>query len=646
MTETFAARRASLLPRAFTLLPLGAVKPTGWLLSQLRVQADGLSGHLDEFWPDLGPDNMWRGGSGEGWERAPYYLDGLVPLAHLLEDKRLLQKAQGWIDSILALQDDTGWIGPVKSGSGGAWDGQPAPYDPWPLMLVCKVLTQHHDATGDARVLPALLRFARWLHANLDAHPLLDWGVYRWAELVLSLHWIYNRTGEAFLLDVAEKAKAQGFDWHAHFAAFPFTHKTPPDVVHDPARTRQAHGVNNAMAVKAGGVWARQSGDPADADSSRQMIALLDRYHGQVTGMFSGDEHLAGREPSQGTETCSVVEYLFSLEELLAALGDPAFADRAERIAFNALPAALDASMRSRQYDQQPNQVLVSDAPRAWTSNSDPSNLFSLEGHFGCCTANFHQGWPKFVKSLWMATPDGGLAATLYGPCRVTTTVAGGVPVTMEENTEYPFREDVVLTVTPEWPVSFPLLLRVPEWAEGATVTVNDEAAQAAVPGTFHRIERQWRDGDRVRLHFPMPVRVEQRPGGAVSVGRGPLVLSLAVGEEWRQTKNNGLYGDWEVLPTTAWNYALVPEAGFTVQEHPTGPVPFARDAAPVTVTAKAVRVPEWRMQGNSAGPVPPSPVTSDAPVENVTLVPYGCARLRVSEFPHAPNKRRDVPKY
>jgi hypothetical protein len=65
---------------AFVPLTLGSIKPSGWLKDQLRIQRAGLSGHLDEFWPDI-KDSAWFGGKAEGWERVPYWLDGIVPLA-------------------------------------------------------------------------------------------------------------------------------------------------------------------------------------------------------------------------------------------------------------------------------------------------------------------------------------------------------------------------------------------------------------------------------------------------------------------------------------------------------------------------------------------------------------------------------------
>ncbi|HLV79823.1 MAG TPA: beta-L-arabinofuranosidase domain-containing protein, partial [Chthonomonadaceae bacterium] len=452
MSTLTPSNRPPLQPEAFIPLPLGSIKPLGWLRDQCRLQAEGFTGHLEEYWPDLGPDNMWLGGKTEGWERGPYYLDGLVPLAHVLDDARLKAMAARWIDSILAMQDESGWIGPVQAPNRTA-------YDPWPVTIVLKVLTQHYEATGDPRVLPAMLGFGRYLQNHLAERPLFEWGKFRWADLVLSLHWLTNRTGERWLLDVAQEVARQGYDWRTHFERFRYTTKTPRE-----ACTLETHVVNSAMAVKTCGVWWRQSGNERDRMAVYRTLEMLDAYHGQATGIFTGDEHYAGKDPSQGTELCAVVEMMFSLEELLSLLGDPDFADRLEKIAYNALPGAFTPELWAHQYDQQANQVLCTVAPRQWTNNADDSNIFGLEPNFGCCTANLHQGWPKFVKSLWMVPLEGGLAAVAYGPSQVTATVSDGAHVTIREETEYPFRETVRFTLEMDRPARFPLVLRVPAW--------------------------------------------------------------------------------------------------------------------------------------------------------------------------------------
>jgi hypothetical protein len=192
--------RAPLAPGAFCFLPLGSIRPVGWLKEQLRIQADGLSGHLDETWADVGPNSGWLGGTGESWERGPYFLDGLVPLAYLLDDARLKAKAQRFIDWTLNHQAASGMIGPSSND------------DWWPRIVMLKVLTQYQELTGDPRVIPVMQKYFRYQLAELPRRPLRDWGKFRWQDELLSVIWLYNRTGEASLLDLARLLREQGHD--------------------------------------------------------------------------------------------------------------------------------------------------------------------------------------------------------------------------------------------------------------------------------------------------------------------------------------------------------------------------------------------------------------------------------------------------
>jgi hypothetical protein len=629
--EVNVKNRAPLKASEFYSLPLGAVRPLGWLRAQLEIQARGLSGHLDEIWPDVGPNSGWLGGTGESWERGPYFVDGLLPLAYLLNDEGLKAKAKAFVEWTLTHQAADGMIGP------------PTNDDWWPRMVMVKVLSQYHDATQDSRVIPVLTKYFHHQLQALPARPLSSWGKFRWQDEVLVVLWLYNRTGDPKLIELAHLLQSQGFDWQANFAAFKYTQRCTRASLSlekegEPSEKAMAtHGVNNAQGLKAAPVSYLLSGSEADRHGVFQQLEMLDQFHGLPNGMFSADEHLAGRNPSQGIELCAVVEQMFSLEQSLAILGRAELGDRLEKIAFNALPGTLTDDMWAHQYNQEPNQVECSLHRNPWTTDGPESNLFGLEPNFGCCTANYHQGWPKFAASVWMSSHDDGLVAATYAPSEVRMRV-GKTEVHIVEETEYPFRGKVRFIVNPSGPSTFPLRLRIPGWASGASITVNGEVAPAPEPGTFARIMRRWIAGDVVELNLPMRPRITPGYKKSISIERGPFVFSLPIQQNWLKLRDHGPVADWQIYPGSQWNYALAvkEEDGkdLKVIESPVNDRPFAAKGTSVRIEVSARKVTSWRAEDGAPTEPPQSPVTTSEPTETITLVPYAAAKLRITSFP------------
>lgn len=628
----------SLAAPRFRPLPPGAVRPRGWLASQLQLQADSLSGRLDEVWPDV-RDSQWFGGTAEAWERAPYWLDGLVPLAYALNSQPLLEKVHRYLGYVIEHQQEDGWLGPrAMVAAGGA--ATSAAYDLWGQLLTTKVLAQYHHASGDPAALQALRRNLRLIDRQIDTAPLFNWGQFRWFEALPGLYHAYELQPEQWLLDLAVKLQAQGFDWVSYFQRWPETEPTPKG-----RWNYAAHVVNNAMAIKAPALWWRLAHEDTLRRDASAMIARLDEWHGMVTGVFTGDECLAGRRPTQGTELCAVVEYMFSLEVLLSVLGDASLGDRLERIAYNALPATFSPDMWSHQYDQQANQVECSIREgRTWNTNGPDANTFGVEPNYGCCTANLSQGWPKFATHLWMVSEDAkSLAAVAYAPSEVKVTLRD-VPVAVTLETDYPFGEELVFQVVAQHPVWFALHLRIPEWCVGAEITLPDGLRVRARAGGFHGVWRQWEGTEQVKLLLPARPELHRGHNGAAALVRGPLVYALAPEEKWQRTHEDVPgrelpHGDWEIYPTSPWNYALkvdesTLETDVRFEQGEVGERPFSPEGAPVKARVKARRLPGWELVNGSAGDTPASPAESAEPEEEVTLLPYGCTNLRVTELP------------
>lgn len=615
------ANRLPLHPTPFIPLDLGSVRASGWLANQLRLQAEGLTGHAETVLPQLGPDSAWRGGSGEDWEKGPYYFRGLVSLAYLHDDPDLMAKVRSWVDAILSSQDESGQIGPASN------------LDWWPRMVITWALRDHFEATGDARIIPAMLKYARYLGATLDSRPLQDWARARVADQIDTLFWLYNRTGEAFLLDVADQLKQQGNHWSEFFADL-----RVPD-----GDYRTLHAVNISQAMKYPVVLYQRSGSDADRSAFGKGWQNLREQHGLAFGMWSGTESLAGHADTQGVEMCSVVEQLLSNAMALKTLADPNIGDEQERIAFNLLAGGMTKDFRQHQYYTLPNLPVARRNPRGAMPFQDDHGddlLLSPHSGFHCCCYNLHMGWPKYVQYAWMATSDGGLAVVAHGPTTVTTTISG-VNVSIVAQTDYPFGDTIRFSVTTSKPVKFPLLIRIPNWCKVPLIRLNGEPVEGSVAGAFLRISRTWQTGDLVDAEFGSEISVATGATGAKTVWRGPLVFSLRI-EERVELVTNGPPGfdEFELMPDTPWNYALelsnADGVGGETLRRPMPTNPWRPQTAPLRLRVSARRVPGWCLTAEDrlAQDVPSSPALPTGSSELVDLVPCGSQVLRITAFP------------
>lgn len=627
----YAANRDPLASSMFTKLPAGSIKPRGWLRKQLELQAAGFHGYLWEISPFVRRQgNAWLSPTGEGhspWEEMPYWLKGFSACAFALDDQRMLVETRHWIEGAIASQRDDGWFGPRANLT--RVRGKP---DLWPNMVMLNCLQSYYEYTGDKRVLERMTRYFRWQNALPEADLLVpDWQKRRAGDNILSVYWLYNRTGEPWLLELAARL-------HKH---------TDPWV----ERLVNLHNVDVSQAYDEPAAFYLLSKNPRDLLASYRRHAEVREQFGQVPGgMFGGDENCRPGfgDPRQAIETCGIVEEMHSNESMLAITGDPMWADQCEYVAFNALPAALTADMKALRYLTSPNMI-VSDAKNKAPGLQNGGNMLEMNPHtHRCCQHNFGHGWPYFSEHLWMATADNGLAAVLYSACDVKAKVGDGQEVTIRTATKYPFEERVSFTVSAKAPVDFPLYLRVPAWCGAAKISVNDKPLDIeAKAERYVRIARTWSDGDRVAIDLPMHVSVKTwaQNKHSVSVDRGPLTFSLKIGEKVTRTGGTDRWPAWSLEPTTPWNYGLVldaedPAKSFKVLEHdrfPGDDMPFTQAAAPIRLLAKGRKIPQWKADYlGLVGLLQESPAKTSEPVEEVALIPMGAARLRITQFPVA----------
>lgn len=641
----YVSNREPLKVNPFLLLPLKSVKAEGWLHEMLLRQKNGSTGKLDEMYPlVMGDSNGWLGGDGDQWERGPYWIHGLITLAYLLEDEELINKTTPWVEWILNSQKPSGYFGPDKDYPNLPGVQRSNSADWWPRMVVLKILQQYYSATEDARIIEFMRNYFKYQLETLPETPLDNWTFwarYRGGDNLMVVYWLYNITGDKFLLDLAEIIHDQTFDYTNRFLE--------TDLIRN---QENIHCVNLAQGIKEPAVYYQQSKDEKHIESIKKAFADIKRYSGQPQGMYGGDEALRNNIPTNGVELCSVVELMFSLENILAITGEVPFADHLERIAYNALPAQVTDDFMERQYFQQANQVHVTREDRNFSLNHGGTDIcFGLLTGYPCCTSNMHQGWPLFVQNLWYATPDRGLAALLFAPSKVTALVGDSTEITITEETNYPFEENIRFHFSMDENITtnFPLRLRIPEWCTTAKVEINGEIYSHPELNQIIKIERNWKNNDMVELTIPAEIKLNRWHENSVSVDLGSLNFVLKIEENWEKiinTKDPELFGNhyYEVTATSPWNYGLVdvPENEIKnnyqiIREMNRDSFPWNPQNAPVRIETRAKRINDWKLYYGSAGPLPYSiqwGQNTSEKEEIVTLIPYGCSSLRISEFP------------
>ncbi len=582
------------------------IKPKGWLKCQLEIQAEGLSGNLDKIWPDV-RDSAWIGGDREGWERVPYWLDGFIPLSYLLENEDMISRAKKYINAIISSQREDGWICPCG-------DDERITYDTWAVQLISKVLVVYYECSGDERIPSVVYGVLKNYYELLKngTIKLFGWGKFRWFETFIAINFLYKTYKEDWLKDLAKILKEQGADYNDSVELW----KRP--INHWKFDT---HIVNIGMMLKSEAVSCDVLDKPY-TDNAEYLRSVLDKYNGTVFESFTGDECLSGLSAIQGTELCAIVEQMYSYELLYAYTGDNKWAERLEVLAFNALPAAISEDMWTHQYDQQSNQISCEKfyGSPIFGTNGKEAHLFGLEPYFGCCTANFNQGWPKFAASAFMHR-DNTVINSMMVPSELKT---DGKHIVLE--TDYPFKNSAKYKILSD--KDFTFIVRVPSFAKNVKVNGKD------FEGT--ELNFDIKSGESaIFVEFETVPYFEKRPHGLNAIKCGSLIFALPIQYKTKMHEyvKDGVerkfpYCDYELIAQSDWNYAFCSEE-ISIKTNVVSAIPFSGNNPPVVIKAKLQQI-DWGFQeryDTVCAKIPNStePISDEKQME---LILYGCAKL------------------
>lgn len=510
----------------------------------LEKQGEGLTRHIGEVFSDLSDNSAWLGGTGESWERGPYYIDGLIPLAYLLKDKELISQAKKWVEKIFESQDDSGFFGPKSN------------HDWWPRAVVMKAMVSYYLATNDSRTIVFLEKYLNYLNINIDHQPFEFWGYARGQEGRETIDLIDQIGLFKDRKVLLEKLKENTIDWQSFFDHFPYDQPThryinkyffravkpflaffdrinknkKKDKLHI-YKERESkskftylttHGVNLAMALK------YLVYNEENEEEMFEALGKLLKHHGNALDLFSSDEHLNGTSPKTGIELCTVVEMMYTMEETIRITGSMKAADYLEYYAYNALLATISKDFCSHQYVQQVNQLDCEVKKHDFYDANRYANTFGVAPNFGCCAANMHQGWPKMATSAIMKHQE-YIYVFLYMSGTYQVNFDDG-SITLKVVTNYPFEDHAeVSCVDIKGKVARDLFLRIPFRAKTKIVRIDNEEV---IEGKEAYVIKDFKLGHSVHLNFDFQVETIKNPDQSISVKRGPLLYAQEIKEE------------------------------------------------------------------------------------------------------------------
>jgi len=641
---------------------LREIKPNGWLKRFLETQRDGLTGHMevcgfpfdvsdwgeksiliDEGSPEV-PLSWWP------YEATAYCDDALTKCGCLLEDDFMREKAAKVTDYVLNHQDEDGYLGP-KFLKEAVKDNR------WVHAVFFRALTALHSATDDPRV-----------PAALEKHYLNNTSPHSQGREVCNIEeilWTYRQTGNEKLLKHAVEAY-EDYNQHHPKDATAMQNLLSEDFI-------ECHGVTYLEIGKLGAILYCYTGDEQYLKAAEKAYKKLDRDQMLISGVNSSSEHLQGKTPLDSHETCDITNYALGASYLLMSTGNADYADKIERACFNALPGAITSDFKGLQYFSCPNQIIADKHSNhnLFYKGSEFMSYAPNAGAAYCCPGAVNLVMPNYIARMWMKDDFGNVTAALYGASELKTCV-NGTNVIIRQETDYPFSDKIKFSFELSEPTEFAFSLRLPGWCENPSVEINGSSLTlSAKPGEFMPVKRLFSNGDTITLTLPMKLKLSRWQDSGIGVERGPLVYSLKIDERWETTPHEGKstpdFPAWNLYPESDWNYALdvteatINDAAEITENSSVSLEPFRAENAPITIKLPARRVNGWEMihctetdterysddalkvfkiDGDFCFTPPlPDPKTLKESLSNekemVTLVPYGCTRLRITIFPN-----------
>ena len=638
----------------FCRIPLGNITASGWLKRQLEIEASGMSGHLDELEPKMIYEpfisrthekklgDAYGASLTPGWssEISGTYWSGFVMLAFAFDNESLKDKAKQWVDKVLANREDDGYIGGY-----GKNDNRMEDYNAWSQNWAMRALLAYYEATGRQDVLDACHQGLLWFVRNWSDH----FTDYAGSGLIESMTEVYLYTGDKRLIEWSEKYLL----WLEENSK---QKNRMSDFTSGLAPYHTIHAVAYGEEVKHPALLYKCNGNQKYLQASiKGLKKVIDKCLQRTGSPSTNVEFLSPVGDVCETEYCNFETFERTFFEMGAITGNPDYFDLVEKIVFNGSQGAKKKDGRAIAYMSSPNQFAALRTSSVYSDDAD-SEVYSSCYRVACCPTHAISVIPEYIRSMCMADNAGNLCFNCYGPSTVKFVTASGDTIIVEQQTEYPFREDIKFVVHTDKPSYMKLILRIPGWCKGAEYSINGvKSSSPKCQAGYFEIERTWKDGDAIDLHLPMEVIAVDVDDSdfcmrfPVAIERGPLLFAYRLPEKWTVTAPVELnpHPDWpcyEINTEISEYYpkglvldrkSLESSSAFKVAYRDIGNEnPWVKSPVVITVNAGQAEYIYNRRMITTQEQLSTNIVKITGESKEIELVPYGCTNLRISYFP------------
>lgn len=442
------------------------------------------------------------------------FLISAIQARRMTDDARVEETIRWVLSQFISTQAEDGYLGPFRKDERllGHWDL-------WGHYHAILALLMWYEDTGDQAALDAAIRAGNLIcdtYVDTDRRPLQAGSDEMNLAIIHAMGRLCRHTEEERYLKmmrvVEEDWESAGDYFRGGLAGTDF-YKLPRH------RWESLHDLQGMVELY------RITGEKDYKRAFLNLWESIRRFDRHNTGGFTTNEGAIGNPYTPGAiETCCTTAWAALTIDALYLTGDSRVADELEWSLWNGVIGSQHPTGRWWTYNTP------MDGKREASAHTIVFQSRAGTPELNCCSVNAPRGIGMISEWGIVTDAEGAVLLNYYGPMKAKLVLEDGLQVQIEQSTEYPMEGRIEIAVSSDQPFKRTLKLRIPEWSNETSLSVNGETQRKVNPGVYYSLDREWKTGDKIVLDLDFSIRTWVGDGaalGKVSVFRGPLLLAF-----------------------------------------------------------------------------------------------------------------------